>query len=82
MAGDFFDEADFFEAGEDSIRLSEGDGELFFGVARGDGGLLEEAVKKWECAGHVAEGFGDLLAGAFAEGDDFPGSSDGISNGE
>jgi len=52
---------------------------MVFGKVGGDGGLFEEVVEKWKSTGHAAEGVCDLLAGGFAEGDDFSGSGDRIS---
>ena len=52
---------------------------MLFDLIGGDGGMLEEVVEEWEGAGHFSGGIGDLLAGGFAEGDDFTSGGDGIA---
>jgi len=52
---------------------------VFFDLIGGDGGMLEEVVEEREGTIHIANGIGNLLAGRFAEGDDFTGGGDGIT---
>ena len=52
---------------------------MIFSMVRGNSGLLEEVIEKWERTGHVAKGIGHLLAGLFAKGNDFSGGGNGIS---
>ena len=79
LSGSLLDQAEFLETGEDFVGLGEGDGEVFFDLIGGDGGMLEEVVQEGEGTVHIADSIGDFLAGRFTESDDSSSCGDGIT---